>query len=164
MTSSIEATNAKLVKFVPELSSDYAKYPMTRDRWLSAKEKGPKGEPCFIAGPSVGPKPDYVYGRGTFGEGYYHLLTKQSYCIVYARHLNEYPGGCCPCFSSKAVRKELDEYDDVRLILHARSVATIPNDGQAAQDALAGAKATAQAWNAGLQTEALAVGAIQLST
>ncbi len=35
------ATNAKMVRFVPELASEYAKYPMKQSRWLDPKEKDP---------------------------------------------------------------------------------------------------------------------------
>ena len=128
-----EETNRKLVKFCPELASEYAKYPMQHARWLDPKETDPQGKPCFIQGPDAGPKPDYVFGPGKYGRGYYHLLTVFSYKILHARLSNEHPGGCCG--SSSKTRKELDEYDDVTRIVHARSVATVPNDQQAKEDA-----------------------------
>jgi len=156
---STEETNRLLQKWCPELDSQYAKYPMRFPRWLDPKEKDPTGKPCFVQGPDAGPKPDYVYGPGTYGQGYYHLLTKASYLILRSRLSHEYPGGCCAC--SQAARKELDEYDDVRRILHARSVAQRPDDQQAQQDAIAGAKEVAQNWHNGLQNEQLAIGAVQ---
>lgn len=158
-----EANNAKLEKVVPEIAaSTYGKYPMNETEWLDLSATGPKGEPAHLAGPDVGPKRDYVFGRGPYGEAYYHLLTKQSYLILYSRVSNAQPVGCCSCFSSAAVRKDLSDYDDVRLILHARSVASIPSDKQAAEDALTDAKSTANAFHNALQNEQLAINFIQV--
>jgi hypothetical protein len=65
--SDYAAVNAKLVNFVPELASEYAKYPMKRDRWLDPKETGPKHEQLFIAASwNTDQKSDYVYGRGPY--------------------------------------------------------------------------------------------------
>jgi hypothetical protein len=162
-SSNADATNAKMVRFVPELASEYAKYPMKHARWFDPKEKDPKGKPCFIQSDTdVGPKPDYVFGRGKFGHGYYHIMTLEAYQNLYARMTHEFPGGCCYCFIS-AARKEVDNYDDVKRIVYNRSVATKPDDGVAAQDAMNKAKDTAQAWHNGLQNEQLVVGAIQLN-
>jgi hypothetical protein len=152
-----DVVNAKMAKFVPELASGYAKYPLNRDRWLNPDEKDPKGEPCFVKGGSrEALKIDYVFGRGIYGEGYYSLLTKASYINLHARMSNEAPMGCCAC--SKAARKEIDECDDVKRIVYNRSVAKVPNDGTAAKDAIELARGTAQAWHNGLQNEQLVIG------
>jgi len=79
-TKSAKELNSSMVKFHPELSSDYAHYPMNHKRWLQPSEKGPNGEPCYVKGgdPSLRKK-DYVYcKRGAFGPGYYSLMTKVS--------------------------------------------------------------------------------------
>jgi hypothetical protein len=149
------AMNANMVKFVPEFASEYAAYPLNRDRWLQPDEKDPKGRFCFVKGGSNAvPKMDYVFGRGPFGEGYYSLLTKNAYKNLHARMTNEAPAGCCAC--SKAARKEIDEYDDVRRMVYNRSVATVPNDSS--KDAIEIARGTAQAWHNGLQNQQLVVG------
>src|SRR6056300_1339449 len=56
--------NEVLKKLIPELDSEYARYPMSYPRWLSLGEKGPKGEPTWIKSDNVGIKKDYIYGRG----------------------------------------------------------------------------------------------------
>jgi len=161
--SKVDDMNAKMVKFVPELASDYARYPLKRDRWLEPKEKGPKDEPCFISSSvDAGPKPDYVFGRGKYGHGYYSLLTQYSYQNLYARLTHEAPGGCCAC--SKAARQEYDAYDDVKRIVYNRSVASRPDDVVASKDALRKAQGVAQVWHNGLQNEQLAIGAVQFAT
>ena len=75
--------NAAMVRVAPELSSEYAAYPLFREQWLSPAATGPKGEPCFVAAEKDdGPRMDYVYcKRGPSGPGYYSLLTKTSYKI-----------------------------------------------------------------------------------
>jgi len=150
-----EEMNRKLAKFCPELSSQYALCPMEHSRWLDPKEKDPQGKPCFVQGPDAGPKLNYVFGPGKYGLGYYHLLTKFSYAILKARLSHEYPGGCCAC--SAAARKEVDEYEDVKRIVHARSLASIPNDRQAYQESISDATQIAQAHYQGTQIEAVAV-------
>jgi hypothetical protein len=63
-----ENMNRKMKRFVPELESEYATYPLQRTRWLDLKEKGPKGEPMWIKGPqSEEIKMDYVFGAGPYG-------------------------------------------------------------------------------------------------
>jgi len=150
-----EETNRKLVKWCPELASEYGKYPLQYPRWLDPKEKDPQGRPCFIQGPDAGMKEHYAYGPGKYGRGYYHLLTLPSYQALYAKLSHETPGGCCAC--SAAARKEYDEYDDVKRIVHARSKATVPNDAKAYDDAIADAQVTAQMWYNGTQNEQLAI-------
>ena len=150
-----EETNRKMAKYCPELASEYAKYPMQRAKWLDPRELDPEGKPCYIQGPDAGPKPNYVFGPGKCGRGYYHLLTRFSYQILYARLANAQPTACCAC-NAKA-RKEVDEYDDVARIVYNRSVASIPNDEQAYKDAISGARSTAQSWSTGLQIEQQAV-------
>jgi hypothetical protein len=142
--SNHEAMNIKMVKFVPELASQYATYPMTRTRWLTTDELTPEGKPCFVKSNGIRElKVDYVFGRGRFGEGYCSLLTKTAYVILYARMTQETPGGLC-CNCSKQARKEYDEFDDVRRIVYNRSMATIPNDTTAAHDAIDDARLTSQ--------------------
>ena len=150
-----EEINRKLSKYCPELASEYAKYPMQYTRWLNPKEIDPQGKPCFIQGPDTGPKPDYVYGPGRCGDGYYHLLTQFAYPTLYARLANEQPCGCCTC-NAKA-RKEIDEYDDVRRIVYARSVGSIPDDKRAYHDSISGARDTAQMAHNALQLEQIVV-------
>lgn len=135
--------NAKMVKVAPELASSYARYPMNGQRWCNPKEKGPKGEPCFMeSAVDAGLKIDYVWGPGRLGKGYYSLMTKDAYNILHPRVSNQAPSGCCAF--SKESRKEADDHDDVRRLMYNRQMATIPNDAKAAQDGLDAAKQNAQ--------------------
>jgi hypothetical protein len=162
-SSKADATNAKRVRFVPELASEYAKYPMKHSRWLNPQGKDSKGNPCFMKSTDAGPKRDYVFGPGPCGFGYYHIMTREAYQALNARIKNEFPGGCCYCFSSTS-RKEVDEFDDVQRLVYNRSVGTVPDDGVAAQDAQNKARDTAQAWHNGLQNEQLLVGVAMRNT
>jgi hypothetical protein len=125
------AMNAKMVYFAPELASEYAEYPMSLKFWLQATDTDPKGEPCYIAAPPQGGqvklKPNYVFGPGPRGFGYYHLLTRSSYRALYARMTHENPVSCCSF--SKAARDEYYNFDDVKRIVFARSRSRKPDDG-----------------------------------
>ena len=162
MSQNYDEINQKMVKFVPELASPYAKYPMARDRWLEPTEKTPSGRECYLQEPNAGMKEDYVLGRGPLGEGYYSLLCRIAYENLYSRLTHEVPVGCCNC--SKEARRRYDEWDDVKRIVFARSKASIPNDGKAAKDAVSHAKSTAQVWHNNLQNEQLVLGGIQFAT
>jgi hypothetical protein len=133
---SIEDTNRIMVKFLPELASEYAKFPMKGDKkWFTpgANQKGLKGEPCFIASTqNAGFKMDYVWGRGPCGLGYYSLLTKEAQVNLYSRINLEAPGFSC----SKGARKEYDEYDDVKRLMFARYKSPKADDDLAQKAAL----------------------------
>lgn len=131
---SIEKTNAQMRSTCDELLSEYATYPMRRERWLSSDDIGPNDEPGYLAGPDVGPKPNYVYGDvGPNGNGYYHILTQHSYCVLYARLANEAPFSCC-CFGSP--RNVVDAWDTTTRILYNRSLASKPDDVLAAREVI----------------------------
>lgn len=123
--------NAKMVNYAPELASEYAEYPMHRKYWLKATDTDPKGEPCFIAAPEGGKqlklKPNYVFGPGPRGFGYYHLLIRASYLALHARMTHENPVSCCSF--SKAAREEYFDFDDVKRLVFARSRSRKPDDG-----------------------------------
>ena len=124
---------------------------------------GEKGEPCFIAVKGVTNQPmkeHYVYGAGTLGWGYYHLLTRDSYNILYVRLSNTIPYMCCSCFNKEATRA-IDEHDQITRICYNRSVASIPDDFQAAKDAEAKARGTAKAVYNFTQNEQLVINAVQ---
>ncbi len=151
-----------------ELKSPYARYPLSaqsgRTMWVNPNGgKTSKGEPCFIAGQGkVQPiiKEHYVYGAGTLGWGYYHLLTRDSYNILYVRLSNTTPYMCCSCFNKEATRA-IDEHDHITRICYNRSVASIPDDIQAAKDAEAKARGTAKAVYNFTQNEQLVINAVQ---
>ena len=155
--------NASLVKYLPELASDYATYPMHHERWYEPTEKGKKGEPCFVSSDTnVGVKLDYVYCKNApYGPGYYSLLCKTSYYTLYSKIQTSCPTACCAC--SKAARKDYDEWDDVKRLIYARQVAVRPDDGQAAVDAISESKATSSAWYNGLQNEQLALNTVAIA-
>jgi hypothetical protein len=126
-----------MVKFYPELDSDYARYPMYHKRWLQPSEKGPKGEPCFLKcdDPTV-VKKDYMYcKRGNFGPGYYSLMTKVAYVNLYTKHNSMQPG-TCGIACNAADRKAIDEHDDVRRLLYARYNSSKPFDTAAVEQAM----------------------------
>jgi hypothetical protein len=161
--------NAKLKRVIPELAaSNYGDYPLTGTRWLDPAEKSPKGEPGFVTNTSGHDGlhqpllPHYVYGAGRCGRGYYHLLTRAAYVNLAARTANEAPSGCCAC--NKEAREHADAYDDARRIMYNRSVASIPNDVQAAKDAVTDAQNTAQAMYMGDQAIGAVVGVTTLAS
>jgi hypothetical protein len=122
--------NAMMVNFAPELASEYAEYPTPLKYWLKATDTDPKGEPCFIAAPKDGQmklKPNYVFGPGPKGFGYYHLLTRASYLALYARMTHENPVSCCSF--NKAAREKYSDFDDVKRLVFARSRSSKPDDG-----------------------------------
>jgi hypothetical protein len=133
--------NAKMVQYCPELASEYAKYPLAYKAWLDPKGTGPKGVPCFITAPQGSEmKLDYAHGAGPRGWGYYHILTRPAYVILYSRLTQEMP--CCCCASGN---KKVSDWDDVKTVVYNRSVATKPDDAQARKDAIAKAQGVAQA-------------------
>mmetsp|Transcript_18358 Transcript_18358/g.27883 ORF Transcript_18358/g.27883 Transcript_18358/m.27883 type:complete len:179 (+) Transcript_18358:56-592(+) len=162
-----DEVNAKMARVAPELKSPYAKYPLSaqtgRSMWVNPDGgRTAKGEPCFIAGQGKDQpmKEHYVYGAGSLGYGYYHLLTRDSHKILYVRLQSTTPFACCSCFNKEATRA-IDEHDDITRICYNRSVATIPDDIQAAKDAEAKARGTAKAVYNFTQNEQLVVNAIQ---
>ena len=147
MTNS-DKINETLVRVAPELSSKYAKYPMTRKMWLSAKTKTeeitgfiPYPRDSNFSSPTM--KEDYVWGAGPLGQGYYHLLTKSSYSALYNRLYNQRVSGagCCGCAESQ----EKIDHDEVKLIAYNRSIASRPDDFLAQKEATALARGEAQA-------------------
>jgi hypothetical protein len=136
-------TNAKMARVCPELASEYARFPLHNKAWMSPKAKGPKDIPLWVSAPKGSPmKMDHVHGAGPKGWGYYHLLTRDSYHILYARLTNEMPACCCAM--NAAARKEMSDWDDVKTIVYNRSVASIPDDDQAMRDAISLAQGEAQ--------------------
>lgn len=132
---------AKIVRYVPELDSIHVAYPMQHDSWLPPNSKAPDGAPGFVAGPNNGRKKDYVYGRGMNGPGYYHVLTKPAHVAAYEKFMNEAPATCCSGRSSS----ELADWDEVRLVLHARTRAGRANDAAAKKSQMNEAMGTATA-------------------
>jgi hypothetical protein len=140
--SDIVSTNAKMVKFCPELESEYARYPMSHRKWLDLKATTANGEKAFLKEPNNKNnivKLDYVYGPGPLGRGYYHIMTRPAYVILYHRLLSQAPPGCC-CALDQDSRNNYDQWDDVKRIVRARSVATQPDDQVAAADQIGNAR------------------------
>ena len=163
MGTNDDEMNAKMANVAPELASEYARYPLKRKAWINPEGKTAKGEPCFIqANGKASMKMDYVYGAGPKGFGYYHLLTRDSYVNLYHRLQKEAPVCCCTCSPSFRMvsQKEISDHDDVVRIIYNRSVGSIPDDEQAAADAIAIARGTAKAVYNITQNEQLVVNAI----
>mmetsp|Transcript_1278 Transcript_1278/g.1637 ORF Transcript_1278/g.1637 Transcript_1278/m.1637 type:complete len:161 (-) Transcript_1278:110-592(-) len=141
-----EDMNAKMARLVPELNSDYARYPMKRQMWLDPQAQTNTGEAAFIPHPNSSAskplKPDYVWGPGTLGYGYYHLLTRDSYLALYRRVQHDAPAQCCAC--SAEASKIYNDHTDVKMIVYNRSVASRPDDVLAKKEALDIAKGISQ--------------------
>jgi hypothetical protein len=169
ITKSAREINKALVEFLPELDSEYARYPMTHQRWYGPNEKGPKGEPCFI--PHDGSKlatpikKDYVYcKKGLGGKGYYSLMTRTSYVNLHDKLGSVGPqGSCvgCPCFAGKGVRDALDRYDDAKRVIYMRQNCIARPDDKLADDVVMGqATQTAQNMFHATQNEQLLLHAV----
>jgi hypothetical protein len=147
--------NGSLIKFLPELDSDYARYPMHHLRWYLPSEKGPKGEPCFVPQTENGIKKDYAFCKnGVKGPGYYLLMTKIAYVNLYSK-LDSMQPGTCGIACSSADRKAMDEYDDVKRVIYGRHLAPKPDDTAAGIRAMAESQGQASAayngnWGASL--------------
>lgn len=135
--------NTKMAEVAPELASKYARYPMKRDRWLGLDEVDAEGKTIFAAGPKTEQvKKDYVWGQGPRGHGYYHLLNQHSYRNLHNRLRSQAPAQCCAC--TKAAREYYNDYSDVATIVYNRSVASRPDDGVGAKEAIQQSQVTAQ--------------------
>lgn len=141
--------NAKMKEVAPELASPYARYPMKRARWLGLTENDPDGKPMFCPVDGTDTKPDYVRGKGPNGEGFYHLLNPHAYKNLHVRLHNQAPAQCCVC--TKACRQHYDDFHNVQQIVYNRSVASKPDDGLGAKEALSISQVTAN--NAFLLTQ-----------
>ena len=172
ITKNAREINKSLVEFLPELDSDYARYPMSHVRWYSHTEKGPKGEPCFVphdGKSSVSVKKDYAYcPEGIAGNGYYSLMCRISYVNLHHKLKSLAPqGDCanCPCFASKATRDAIDRYDDCKRVVYMRQLCTPKPDDKLASDIVMGrAKATADAVYNVTQNEALLINAVNVAS
>jgi hypothetical protein len=137
ITKSADELNESMIKFFPELKSEYARFPMSYERWLNPGEKTPKGDPCFVksADGSIFKK-DYVWCKyGNFGPGYYHLLTKPAYVNLYNK-IDSIQPGTCGIACNSADRKAMDEHDDVKRLLYGRHMSPRPSDKAAEQRAM----------------------------
>lgn len=101
---------------------------------LTSKDKTPDGGSVFIAAQSnAGLKKDYVYGVGSFGRGYYSLLTRDAYKNLHSRLESEAPGGGC-CGGGSDTKEAYDEWDTVKRIVFKRTQITKPDDNQDPND------------------------------
>ncbi|GFH44748.1 hypothetical protein CTEN210_01222 [Chaetoceros tenuissimus] len=158
MTTRDDEINAAMPKVAPELASKYAAYPMKRQVWLSFNGQIDGNIPAFIPHqkdpyyPTIPLKEDYVWGTGPRGFGYYHILCREAYVILYHRisHMVA-PGSCCSCFSppppTHAPEQPFSakELKDVKDVIYARSVSSRPDDFFAVKEAIEAARGVAQA-------------------
>lgn len=129
--------NAEMARVAPVLSSPYAHYPLHREKWLQPFSTTEDGTPAFIPTANfplslmtlVSPlRPDYVWGYGPLGKGYYHLLTKEAY-----RNLLNYLNMCeidIPCVMRTwpCYRKKHLELEEAKEIIRRRCHAKKPQD------------------------------------
>ncbi|KAL3913303.1 MAG: hypothetical protein SGILL_006549 [Bacillariaceae sp.] len=158
-----DVLNRNMQKFLPELASEYSKYPMHHSGdWCQPNDTGPKGEPCYIpAASDNGIKMDYVFCKKApagYATGYYSLMTQAAYANLYIKLQSNRPT-TSGCGCSKADRQALDDYDDCKQILWARQSSPKPDDTIAAQHALSGAKDTANRVYHATQNEQLVINA-----
>jgi hypothetical protein len=149
--------NESMARVARELESPYATYPLKRTHWLDANapasttEDGNDAPKAFISHrkdknfPTPTPKPDYVWGAGRRGFGYYHLLTIDSYQILNKRVRDKGPPLNCCCVGSSNAEFSRKDYDVVAEILHNRSLSPVPDDMVAAKNAIDIARGVAQA-------------------
>jgi hypothetical protein len=144
--------NEKML-LVPELHSAFARYPLDRPRWIRPTQethtpKADGGELTFMSFPPP-PKGEtndirmnYVWGPGTKGFGYYHLLTKESY-VALAGRLHSETAPSIPCCGGGAASKEdKGDLEEVYLnIVYPRSKSPVPKDSYAQNHAIAEARA-----------------------
>ena len=128
--------NRIMSKVVPELDSEYAKYPLKRAQWLNYNGKGPNGESCYLSSQQdAGIKKDYVFCKnGPRGPGYYHLLCKVSYVNLYSRIHNSPPVACC-AFSAES-KQAYEDWDDIKRVVFNRQTSPRPDDAFGAQKAI----------------------------
>ena len=148
--------NASMARVARELESPYATYPLKRTHWLDANtpastsEDGNNIPNAFIQHPkdknfpTPTLKPDYVWGAGRRGFGYYHLLTIDSYQILNKRVRNKGPPMNCCCLGNSNSEFSVNDYDVVAEILHNRSCSPVPDDMVAAKNAIDIARGVAQ--------------------
>ena len=159
-----EEYNGAMVKVIPELNSPYAKYPLKEAAWTVPTGKI-NGEDAFIPYSKTADEPpmkkNYVWGPGGCGYGYYHLMTRYSYAILYARISKNRPATGCCCVASDPTQVSFDEWDDARTVVYNRSVASKPDDAQAKKDAYNIARGVAVAHYHEQQNVQLAIGVFQ---
>jgi len=146
--------NAAMPKVAPELASKYVSYPMKRQVWLSVNGQIDGNVPAFIPHkkdpnfPNTPLKDDYVWGTGPRGFGYYHILCREAYVILYHRiSFMVAPGSCCSCYSPQPSHGEApsaNELHDVKEVIYARSVSSRPDDFLAVKEAIEAARGVAQ--------------------
>ena len=159
MGKSYEEINSNMKQLLPETADNsFADYPMTGGKWLVGKDKVPGGGEnsyCFIRTEDKMPKgighSGYVWGVGSYGTGYYHLLTKEGHRNLASRLKTNkvYTGESnfgCGCFGQSksseddAIPTELPVKLPAAIlkvllfIFQCRSVSTLANDEQAKKD------------------------------
>uniref|UniRef100_A0A7S3DTF4 Uncharacterized protein n=1 Tax=Entomoneis paludosa TaxID=265537 RepID=A0A7S3DTF4_9STRA len=167
MSVTAEFKNQQLQRTCPELASKYAAYPLDRSEWLMLEGTGPDQAPAFVAGTTPDQrKEDYVFGNnGPSGTGYYHLLTRYAYTLLYQRVSSQAPSGAaCPCSASEETKQAVDAWDTTKTICWNRNIASRPNDALAAQEAIKIAQQIANKTYNRTQNEQLIVGAILIAT
>ncbi|GFH44747.1 hypothetical protein CTEN210_01221 [Chaetoceros tenuissimus] len=147
--------NAAMPKVAPELASKYAAYPIKRQVWLSIDGQIDGSLPAFIPHkkdpnfPFPPEKEDYVWGTGPRGFGYYHILCREAYVILYHRvHEMALPCQACCCAPPlppiHGQRPSAKELDDVKDVMYNRSIASRPDDFLAQKEAIEIARGEAQ--------------------
>eukprot|EP00581_Thalassiosira_minuscula_P012943 CAMPEP_0183721572 /NCGR_PEP_ID=MMETSP0737-20130205/13808_1 /TAXON_ID=385413 /ORGANISM="Thalassiosira miniscula, Strain CCMP1093" /LENGTH=176 /DNA_ID=CAMNT_0025951609 /DNA_START=48 /DNA_END=578 /DNA_ORIENTATION=+ len=143
------------MQLVPELRSRHARHPLNRSHWIhpTKEARTPQAdgdEATFIAypkpqkGQTVPVKEGYVWGPGSKGFGYYHLLTKDSYVALAARLANETTPTISCCFGGKP-KTSKDDTEDIRhvyqFVVYPRSKSPVPNDSVAYSHGIAEGRA-----------------------
>ena len=91
-----ERINEKMIEYVPELDSEYARTPHLEDEWLQPQDVLGNGSPCFVVHPGDSSqveempfRQDYIWVPGDVNKellaGYYHLSTREAYCEALRR-------------------------------------------------------------------------------
>ena len=132
--------NRELCRVAPVLASPHARYPLhKKNRWLQPFETTVDGKPAFIPTKEFPHSlieldtdlPDYVWGYGPLGKGYYHLLTREAYKNLFDyMNIAEFGGLSfflkvmnTPCY-----RRKSRELHEIKAIIHNRCCSKTPED------------------------------------
>ena len=100
-SESVHAQINESLQKIPELAvagEQYFGYPLNGTRWLEPLAKLWNGQQAYIhladqAQGNTTVQKNYVYGKGRYGYGYYHLMTQYAWKILYQKYKYKYASG-----------------------------------------------------------------------
>lgn len=111
VTQPDEKINGSLLK-IPELAvseQQYYAYPLNATHWLEPLAKLLDGRQAYIfvskEEGSTTTKQNYVFGKGQYGNGYYHLMTQFAWKILYEKYKHQVDSGTKQLLKRRATSK-----------------------------------------------------------